>query len=85
MSSGKKCLNETNILLSQTSHVEYEELCRLDVLRLEDKPIDDQSGVYDELKEQLVRGEEGWYETGLPWRGNHCPTTRMVAFVDYKV
>ena len=28
--------------------------------------------VYDEFKEQLRRSEEGWYETGLPWKGNHA-------------
>ena len=27
--------------------------------------------VYNEFKEQLIRSKEGWYETGLPWRGNH--------------
>ena len=29
--------------------------------------------VYDEFKEQLRRSDEGWYETGLPWKGNHTP------------
>ena len=36
-------------------------------------PSGDQSVVYDEFKEQLRRSEEGWYETGLPWKGNHTP------------
>ena len=26
--------------------------------------------VYDEFKEQLTKHREGWYETGLPWKGN---------------
>ena len=73
MSPGKECFNVTNMLLAQTSRIEYEELCRQDVLGLEDKVANDQSGVYDEFKEQLVRHDEGWYETGLPWRGNHPP------------
>ena len=73
MSPGKECFNVTNMLLAQTSRIEYEELCRKDVLGLEDKVANDQSGVYDEFKEQLVRHDEGWYETGLPWRGNHPP------------
>jgi hypothetical protein len=73
ISPGKECFNETQILLTQTSRVEYEELCRQDVLGLQDKATEDQSGVYDEFKEQLVRSEEAWYETGLPWRGNHPP------------
>ena len=27
--------------------------------------------VYEEFKEQLTRSAEGWYETSLPWKGNH--------------
>ena len=71
MSPGKESLDITNMLLTQTSHVEYEELCRLDVLGLSDTPTNDQRNVYAEFQEQLTRDEEGWYETGLPWRGNH--------------
>ena len=26
-----------------------------------------------QFKEQLYRNPEGWYETGLPWKGNHSP------------
>ena len=31
------------------------------------------------FKEQLQRSPEGWYETGLPWRGNHpeLPTNKQ--------
>ena len=61
------------MLLTQTSRVDYEDLCKLDVLGLEDSPSGDQSVVYDEFKEQLRRSEEGWYETGLPRKGNHTP------------
>lgn len=71
MSPGKEPLDLTNVLLTQTSHVDYEELCRLDVLGLSDTPSNDHSSVYAEFKEQLVRHEEDWYETELPWRGNH--------------
>ena len=71
MSPGKEPLDITNMLWTQTSHVDYEELCRLDVLGLSDTPTDDQRNVYTEFQEQLTRDEEGWYETGLPWRGNH--------------
>ena len=41
------------------------------VLGLEDSPDVDQNLVYEEFKEQLVRSPEGWYETGLFWKGNH--------------
>ncbi len=68
--------NETNLtkmLLTQTSPTDYENLCRLDVLGLQDHPTGDQSSVYKEFKEQLVRSPDGWYETGLMWKGNHPP------------
>lgn len=61
----------TKILLTQTSQVDYEKLCQLDVLGLQDPPLGDQEQVHLEFKEQLTRSPEGWYETGLPWRGNH--------------
>ncbi len=71
MSPGKESVDVATMLLAQTSQTDYEELCRLDVLGLEDRPINSQSVVYDEFKEQLTRDETGRYETGLPWRGNH--------------
>ena len=61
------------MLLCQTSQVDYEQLYRLDVLRLADTAPKDQGDVYAKFKEQLVRDEEGWYEAGLPWRGDHPP------------
>ena len=62
--------DHNRMMLTQTSQTDYEELCRLDVLGLADSSEHDQLAVYCEFKEQLVRNE-GWYETGLPWRGNH--------------
>ena len=70
MSPGKE-VNLSNMFLTQTSSTDYEELCKLDVLGLRDKPSADRSDVYEEFKEQLTRSPEGWYETGLPWRGDH--------------
>ena len=70
-SPGKEPLDMTKMLLTQTSHADYEELCRLDVLGLSDTPTNDQKNVYTEFQEQLARDKEGWYETGLPWQGNH--------------
>jgi hypothetical protein len=63
----------SQMFLTQTSSVEYEELCRLDVLGLADTPVGDQEAVYEEFKEQLYRSPEGWYESGLPWKGNYFP------------
>ena len=72
MSPGQE-FDRNRMMLTQTSQTDYEELCRLDVLGLADSSQHDQLAVYREFKEQLVRNEEGWYETGLPWRGNHPP------------
>ena len=72
MSPGSKP-DLTDIFLTQTSAVDYEALCRLDVLGIQDQPVGDQDLVYEEFKEQLVRSPEGWYQTGLLWKGNHPP------------
>ena len=72
MSSGAE-VDIENMFLTQTSAADYEELCRLDVLGLEDTPIGDQRVVHQEFLEQLKRSPEGWYETALPWKGNHPP------------
>ena len=75
----------TNMFLTQTSAADYEALCRLDVLGLQDHPVGDQDLVFEEFKEQLTRNPQGWYETGLAtglttglttgllWKGNHPP------------
>ena len=55
-----------SILFTQTSNVDYEYLCRLDVLGLKDTPPGSQENVYEEFQEQLTRSPEGWYQTGLP-------------------
>jgi len=41
------------MLLTQTSSVAYDKLCRLDVLGLEDSSTGDQGVVYEEFKEKL--------------------------------
>ena len=61
------------IFLAQMASSDYEDLYRMDVLGLEDKPYGDQSVVYEEFLEQLSRSPEGRYETGLPWKGDHPP------------
>ena len=63
------------MFLTQTFSVEYEELCRMDVLGLAiaDTPVGDQEAVYEEFKEQLSRSPDCWYESGLPWKGDLFP------------
>ena len=72
MSSGAEGDIE-NMFLTWTLVADYEELYRLDVLGLEDTPIGDQRVVYQEFLEQLKGSPERWYETALPWKGNHPP------------
>ena len=45
--------DQNRMLLTQTSHGDYEKLCCLDVLRLEDRPENNQSTVHTEFKELL--------------------------------
>lgn len=70
MSPGAKKARET-MLPTQTTQKDYEELCRMNVLGLADTSQNDQIIVHVEIKEQLVRNAEGWYETDLPWRENN--------------
>ena len=72
MSPGKE-VNVKEMFLTQTSSADYESLCRLDVLGLQDSPTGDQGEIYKEFREQLRRSPDGWYETSLPWKGNHPP------------
>ena len=72
ISPGKE-VDLSPMFLTQTSTADYDNLCRLDVLGLADCATGDQEEVYSEFKEQLRRDEEGWYETSLPWKGNHPP------------
>ena len=62
---------DQNMMLTQTLHCDYDQLCRLDVLGLADSAEGDRNVIYQEFKEQLTRSEEDWYETGLPWKANH--------------
>jgi hypothetical protein len=54
----------SKMLETQTTVLDYDNLCRLDVLGLQDHPTGDQTSVYDDFKEQLTRSPDGWYEIG---------------------
>ena len=62
-----------SMFLAHTMPSDYEDLCRMDVLGIADPPSGDQSVVHAEFLEQLQRSPEGWYESGLPWKGDHQP------------
>ena len=70
MSAGKEG-SLSSVYLTRTSSVDYQQLCTLDVLGLQDRPDGDQQSVYHDFKEQLKRSDEGWYETGLLWKHGH--------------
>ena len=73
-SQARRCNHSIYICFTLSVNVaNYEALCRLDVLDLQDHPVGDQDPVFQEFKEQLTRNPEGWYETGLLWKGNHPP------------
>ena len=58
--------------LAVNSAADYENLSALDVLGLADN-AGQESNVMGEFEEQLIRSDEGWYETALPWKPNHPP------------
>ena len=51
---------------------DYERLCNLDVLGLENHQEGEEDSVYSEFREQLKQQPQGYYETGLLWKAN-CP------------
>lgn len=55
----------------RTTQSDLENLCRLDVPGLADSMENDQSLMYEDFKEQLVRNPAGWYEINLTWKANH--------------
>ena len=63
----------TSMYLTRNTSIshDYDRLCRLDVLGIEDAPEGDQTSVYKNFKEQLVQCEDGRYETGLLWKPGH--------------
>ena len=61
----------TGTMLTQSTLHNYDRLCSLDVLGLQD--MDNDREIYDEFKSQLTRHPDGFYETGLIWKIGHPP------------
>ena len=67
MSPGSDDDDFTKLLFAKSSMQDYQRLCDLDVLGIQE-PVDGEQSVYEEFKEQLRQSEDGWYETGLFWK-----------------
>ena len=67
MSPGSDDDDVTKLLFAKSSMQDYQRLCDLDVLGIQE-PVDGEQSVYEEFKEQLRQSEDGWYETGLFWK-----------------
>ena len=63
----------TSALFTKTSTCDYDRLCDLDVLGIEENHLSHDENVFQRFKQQLKQNEEGWYETGLVWKENEVP------------
>ena len=61
----------TNILFTKTFLHDYENICGLDCLDIEEKQEKNNEFVYGEFRKQLDRYSPGNYETNLIWKENH--------------
>ena len=52
---------------------DFDRLCDIDVLGVEENHLSHDENVYKKFKQQLARNEWGWYETGLVWAENKVP------------
>ena len=60
-----------NLYVTTSTVTDYDRLCSLDVLGIEDSPASDPNTVYEDFKDQLMRSKDRWYETGLLWKIGH--------------
>ena len=52
---------------------DFDCLCDIDVLGVDENHLSHDENVYKKFKQQLERNEVGWYETGLVWTENKVP------------
>ena len=70
---GKNCSETTDKqFLIRIGQEEFERMCSLDVLGLAD-PITNKEFSHEEFKDQIKYNENGFYQTGLPWKRNCAP------------
>ena len=70
MAEGSEKMNLNHMMLTRSAEADYAELCKLDVLGLQEDPYSKNEEVYNDFKEQLGRSEEGCYETNILWKSN---------------
>ena len=58
----------TNMFFAKSTVADYERLCSLDILGLEENEVRD--SVYQDFRAQLKRTEDGRYQTGLIWKSD---------------
>ena len=63
--------NLSHLLFSNTSAQDYEKLCSLDVLGIEENHSLKDTEILNTFKKQLKQSDEGWYETGLILKTDH--------------
>ena len=68
ITSPVKVRDVTSVMLTRNSMCDHDQLCRLDVLGIEDSPTGDQMYVYQEFQDQLKCKADGSYETFLFWK-----------------
>ena len=64
--------NAGHMFFTKGTLADYEHLCNLDVLGLENHQQGEEDSVNSEFREQLKQQPKGYCETGLLWKAN-CP------------
>ena len=57
-------------LYTRTFVNDFDRLCDIDVLGVEENHLSHDENVYKKFKQQLERNQGDWYETGLVWTEN---------------
>ena len=57
-------------LYTRTFVSDFDRLCDIDVLGVEENHLSHDENVYKKFKQQLERNQGDWYETGLVWTEN---------------
>ena len=67
IAGGKKRIKNC-LVLTRSVEADHAELCSLDVLDLKEDTSNMDNDIYQRLKDQLRRNEEGWYEINILYK-----------------